>query len=293
MKYAIFTVSAPTMTPEEIAAAAHQYGYEGIVWRVVDEAPNPLGMGWWHGNKTTIPATGFAEHVDRLKKLATDNELEMPSLGTYVNCLDDWAAIEHAFASAKALGVPSVRVNSPGYSPDQPALPLWQAAREGYRKVAELAGKTGIRALVETHMNTLTPSATAARMLLDGLDPANVGVIYDNGNMVFEGFEQYRLGLELLGPYLDHVHIKNAKWFPVHYREDRSLIWKCQFAEVPTGSSDIWAVCRALLDIGYDGWITFEDFSAMKPLETRLEKNILFVKDVFERMKAEAAAPTE
>ncbi|GIX08239.1 MAG: hypothetical protein KatS3mg115_2642 [Candidatus Poribacteria bacterium] len=42
--------------------------------------------------------------------------------------------------------------------------------------------------------------------------PEQVGVIHDAGNMVHEGFENYQMGCELLGPYLAHVHVKNAAW---------------------------------------------------------------------------------
>jgi len=39
-----------------------------------------------------------------------------------------------------------------------------------------------------------------------------IGIIYDLGNMVHEGYENYKLGLELLGDYLSYVHVKNAVW---------------------------------------------------------------------------------
>jgi hypothetical protein len=40
-----------------------------------------------------------------------------------------------------------------------------------------LAACPWVKALVEIHHRTLVPSASAARRLLDGLDPAWVGVI--------------------------------------------------------------------------------------------------------------------
>src|SRR5699024_2617403 len=61
MKYAVFTVSTPTITAEEIAPKLKAIGYDGIEWRIVDEAPNPSGMEFWHGNKATIPFTSIIE----------------------------------------------------------------------------------------------------------------------------------------------------------------------------------------------------------------------------------------
>ncbi|MNH42928.1 hypothetical protein D3C79_1047240 [compost metagenome] len=62
------------------------------------------------------------------------------------------------------------------------------------------------------HFGNIAPSASLARQLVDGFDAKHIGVIYDPGNMVYEGFEQYKLGLEVLGEYLGHVHVKNAIW---------------------------------------------------------------------------------
>ena len=76
-----------------------------------------------------------------------------------------------------------------------PYLPLRERSRAQYREVAAMARRYGVRALIEIHMGNITPSASAAAAFLEGFDPRDVGVIHDAGNMVYEGYEQYRLGL--------------------------------------------------------------------------------------------------
>ena len=286
MKYAVFTVSTPTMSPEEVALKLGELGYDGVEWRVVDEAPGATGMGFWLGNRSTIPLTGFADHVERLKKLAGDRGLEMPVLGTYVRSNDPWERIEAAVSAAVALGVPMLRVNVPTYDGSVPFKPVWDQARADYQKVAELAAKHNVRALIEIHHGTICASASSTRQFLDGMDPTHVGVIHDAGNMVHEGFEQYRMGFELLGEYLAHVHIKNARWFPVRYLQDKTVIWKCDWTAVHKGSADLRELVRTLHVIGYDGWLSFEDFSTERPLEERLRENLAFLKKIV----AEAAS---
>ncbi len=44
------------------------------------------------------------------------------------------------------------------------------------------------------------------------------------------------------------------------------------------------ALFRALHTIGYDGWVSFEDFSTEKPLEERLRDNLGYVKQIAERV---------
>lgn len=290
MKFAVFTVSTPTMTPEEVAPQLRALGYDGVEWRVVDEAPNPKGMGFWHGNKSTIPMTGFEDQVERVKRLAGENRLEMPVLGTYVRCNDALADIESAIEAAVALGVPKVRINVPQYDGSEPFMPLWEKAREDYRRVEELAARNNVQALIEIHHGTICPSASATRRFVEGLDSRHVGVIHDSGNMVHEGYENYRMGLELLGDYLSHVHIKNARWFPVKYLEDKSVVWKCDWTAVHKGVSDIRALFRDLQAIGYDGWISFEDFSTERPPLDRLRDNLAFVRKVIQEAKPVGAS---
>lgn len=280
MKYAVFTVSTPTLTPEDAAAKLGELGYDGIEWRVVDEAPNPAGTGFWHGNKATIPLTGFADHVERLRRLTADIQLEMPVLGTYVRSNDPWERVEAAMDAAVALGVPNLRINVPTYDGSGPFRPAWDSAREDYRKIAELAATKNVRALVEIHHGTICPSASLTRQFLDGMDPRHVGAIHDAGNMVHEGFEQYQMGFELLGEYLAHVHIKNARWFPVKYLADKTVVWTCDWTAIHKGIADLRQLVRTLHDIGYDGWLSFEDFSTERPLEDRLRENLAFMKKV-------------
>ncbi len=289
MKFAVFTVSTPTITPEEVAPKLREYGYDGIEWRVVDEPPNAPGMTFWHGNKSTIPMSGFADQVERLKQLAGDNGLEMPVLGTYVRSNDPWEQIEAAVGAAVALGVPKLRINVRQYNGTEPFKPVWDKAREDYKRIEELVGKHDVLALIEIHHGTICPSASATRYFLDGFDPKRIGVIHDAGNMVHEGHENFRMGLELLGEYLSHVHIKNARWFPVKYLEDKSVVWKCDWTAVHKGIVDMRLLFLTLQTIGYDGWISFEDFSTERTLDDRLRENLAFVKKVIAEAKPAAA----
>ncbi len=97
-------------------------------------------------------------------------------------------------------------------------------------------------------------------------------MIHDAGNMVFEGFEAYRMGLEVLGPYLAHVHLKNARWAETGARDDGSSGWAAGFAPLTAGSVDVPALFGALASVGYDGWVSFEDFSTTRPLLDRTAK---------------------
>jgi sugar phosphate isomerase/epimerase len=288
MKFAVFTVSIPEWTPDVAVGRLKAMGYDGVEWRVRDPTESPGAASFWGNNQATLPLSTLIEDAPAWRQLTAEAGLEMPSIGTYVAC-DDLESVERGMLGAKALGVPQLRVTVPTYDGIGPFRSLFDSARAHYRAVADLAAQHGVKALVELHHRSITPSASAARMFLDGLDPDHVGVIHDAGNMVYEGYETHRLALEMLGPYLAHVHIKNARWFPVKYHEDGSVEWKCDWAPVGKGIINQRALFVALRAVGYDGWIGIEDFSAEQKLEQRLQGNLDYLKRLAVETAVEAA----
>jgi sugar phosphate isomerase/epimerase len=280
MKYAVFTASLPEWTPEEALAALAGAGYDGIEWRVTDQQPADP-PGFWAGNRCTLPFSSFVEDAPRVRALCAQHGIATPALGTYVTC-EDLAAVEVAMRGAVALGAPQLRVGVPRYDGAQPYLPIREQARAQYREVAAMARQHGVRALIEIHMGNITPSASAAAAFLAGLDPDHVGAIHDAGNMVYEGYEQYRMGLEVLGPYLAHVHVKSAAWREVGARPDGSSQWQAVFAPLRRGVVDMGSLMRALKAVGYDRWLSVEDFSSEVPQAERVRDNLAFIRSQWE-----------
>src|SRR5262245_56099018 len=284
MQFAIFTVGLPDYTPEEAVNVLHELGYDGIEWRVTDQGPSADGTpGFWAGNRCTWPLSSFVEDAPRIRALTEQAGLMMPSVGTYMTC-KDLQAVERAMQATARLGAPQLRVNVPTYDGSTSYLQLRDRSLAQYREVAELAKQYGVRALIEMHHGSLTSSASAAAAFLAGFDPRYVGVIHDAGNMVYEGYEQYRLGLEALGPYLGHVHLKNTAWRVVGPRPDGSTEWRATWAPIVKGIVDMASLFQALRAVGYDGWVSFEDFSTEQPLRERLRDNLAYVKQVVQRV---------
>jgi sugar phosphate isomerase/epimerase len=274
MRFAVFTVSTPEFTPEEAVQVFKELGYEGVEWRVVDQAPSPSGEpAFWAGNRCTLPLSTFVREAPRIKALADDAGLATINVGGYATC-DDLAGVEQVLHGAQVLGAPSARVRVPGYRPSDSFAQSWVTAQQQFKDVEALAQKYGVRAVVETHPDTIVPSASAVAAFLAPFDPQHVGALWDPGNMVKEGFEQYRLGLEILGPLLAHVQIKNAVWRPTERRADGSQTWSFEWAPMWAGLVDIGSVFAALRAVGYDGWVSCEDFSTEQPVRERLRANL-------------------
>jgi len=259
-KYAVFTVMCPELDLEQTAALAASLGFDGLEWRVAKRPPEPITeISYWGGNRATVNVDDLDSDLARAKRIADCHGLAMPILGTYMKC-HELDLVERAMRAARAVGCLKLRVGPPDYDGSRPYHDLFEEALRDYAKVADLARRYQVQACLEIHMGNITPSASLAHRLVSHFDPAQIGVIFDPGNMVIEGHENYQMGLELLGPYLSHVHAKNCMWVSTGEKNGVAR-WEWRMAPVKRGQADWRAVVAALKKVGYDGWVSFEDFS--------------------------------
>jgi sugar phosphate isomerase/epimerase len=280
MKFSVFTASTPDWEPVEAARILAAQGWDGVEWRITDQADAPE-PGFWAGNRANWPLTGLEDSLDEIARITAESGLEYSGIGGYARC-DNHDDVERMLAATARLGARQVRVTVPSRG-DGDYREVFAAARADFEWVAGRAAEHGVKALVELHHRTISASASAAFRLVDGLDPAHVGVIHDLGNLVIEGQEDHVSAFQLLGPYLAHVHVKNVGWYPGDV-VDGVVTWSERWAPLASGQADVAAYFRALAEVGYDGWVTLEDFSTEVPLEQRTRENLAFV-----RAAAEAA----
>nr|WP_296072452.1 sugar phosphate isomerase/epimerase family protein [uncultured Actinoplanes sp.] len=276
MKFSVFTASTPDWTPAEAATNLAAQGWDGVEWRITDQddADPP---GFWAGNRATWPLTGLEESLPAIARTTRDAGLQFSGLGAYVR-VDDPPNVERVLAATAVLGARRTRLRMPALGEDRyPAL--FAHTRAALERAVARAAEHDVQILIELHHRTPIASASSAVRLVDGLDPARVGVIHDVGNLVHEGFEDYTAGLEMLGPYLAHVHVKNVAW----HRGDRG--WRAGWATLRDGQADLPAYFEALSTVGYDGWIALEDFSTAVPLAERTRDNLSYVRELAGRTR--------
>ena len=270
----VFTVMLPDMTPEAAATALKTAGYSGVEWRVktIQESLRSEPPLFWGNNLCTFaPTTADAE---RARDIAQANSLVIPGLGTYID-VGDVAAVEQAMAFARICGAAQIRVSAGPWPGEGTYAEAFARAKKFLEETQTLAKQYSVKVVIEIHHRTIVPSAGLAHRLVSSFDPAYVGVIHDAGNMVYEGFEAYRLGLELLGPYVAHVHLKNAAW----QRPSDGGVWHCTWAPLEDGVVDWQALFAALRTVGYTGWLGFEDFSQERPSVEALTYNYQFIQN--------------
>lgn len=281
MKFSVFTVGTPDYTIEETVKKLKQYGYNGVEWRVgssLKREPEVLPakeVWYWQYNKSTVDVDNILEEADFINTICCNENIEICSLATYL-AASDVEKIERVLMAANIMNCPRIRVQVPGYSGTVGYRELFTKTVDEFKILEQMAKKYSVKINIEIHHGTIIPSASAAYRLVSNFDSKHIGVIYDAGNMVFEGFEQYRMGLDLLGEYVDHVHIKSATY---------NIRGEACWSPLRTGHVNFNKLFQALKAINYDGYLSFEDFSLEHSTDEKLEDNLAYINEVLSEIK--------
>lgn len=243
---------APDYTVEKLAAKSKELGYDGIEWAVGYK--NAL---WDKSKEWHLSSANIEKEAHKLVDICNKYDLEICSLGTVV----DYKEIEQFKRLSEAaviLNCKRLRVIMPRYDISSNYYELYKEVVKNLKSIQKICKDYKVKALLEIHMGTITPSASSAICIVEKFDPDYIGVIYDPGNMVHEGYERWKMGMEILGKYLAHVHVKNYGWFFKEVNGEKK--WVCEPTSLKDGIADYKEIMKDLKNIGYDGWISFEDF---------------------------------
>ncbi|MCI8600994.1 MAG: sugar phosphate isomerase/epimerase [Oscillospiraceae bacterium] len=290
MKFGVFSVSMPEYGLEESVKLLAELGYDGVEWRVAEmpaEEPKdvPFAYRYWAYNKSTIPLTQLAEKAAEVKALCSRYGVEIFGLTSYLPP-SQHEQIELLLKAAQAMSCGMVRVFPPQYNEADDYNKAFAEMRRDAETLEKLAGRYGVKIVFEIHMDNLLASPSAARRMLEGLDPNCLGVIFDPGNMVNEGFENYKKSLDMLGAYVAHVHIKNGILERDGEDELGAAKWKRVWTPLKAGMADLGKFFKVLRASGYDGTVCIEDFSNEESTYDKLKGNLAYLKQLYD-----AAAP--
>lgn len=266
MKLGVYSIVLPDYKREDAAKLVSEIGYTGIEW-TVGYKDNVFDSGEeWH-----VSMTNVEDDAPRAKEVADEYGLTIPSLGTS-SPTDDVARIERIMRAAQVMGAPMLRIGAAGYDGKTHYNELYEKVVKDYNTIEKMAADHGVKALIEIHGHTICASAAATLRVVEHFDPQRVGCTFDPGNMVTEGMENWRMGIEMLGPYIAHVHAKNMGWY---YDDERG--WHWDNASLEGGIADFRMIFQALKDYGYEGYIDLEDFRGgycVKPVGITTEEKL-------------------
>ncbi len=283
MKFSVFSVSMPELDIEQTVKFLNDFGFNGVEWRVNTPSPKEKSPDYtherryWTNNLSTLDIGNIEEEAIRAKELCDTYKLDIVSLTTYLRP-HEVESVEKVLKAAQSIGCPNIRVFPPNYDEKESYPSLFARTVEELKVLEPLALKYKVRINLEIHMGNIIPSASAAYRLVSHFDPKAIGIIYDPGNMVHEGFENYKLGFELLDDYLAYVHVKNALWEKAGVLDNGSQIWKPIWTPLKKGCANLTKLIATLREMGYNGYISIEDFSNEEDTVSKLRNNLAYLK---------------
>ena len=263
MKLCCTSVMLPRWTLDETFDKLAEYGYEAVELRCRFNPDDPSAEpAFWGRHLSNVNPDNIVDKAPAIRAAAERSGVRVAALAP--KCLiDEEDEIRKLFVGAVAIDAespPLIRIGAPRHDRTQAYMPQFLAARSGFAQVAELAGEYGVKVLYEIHTGTMAVTCSRALELLRDLDSERIGAIYDVPNMLRVGLEDTRMGMEVLGPYMAHVHIGNGVLQAGERDENGQQKWQWAFCALEEGVADIPQIIEDLRDLGYAGYVSLEEF---------------------------------
>ena len=262
MQCVVFPKFFQELTAGELARTLSDMGFDGVDVMLRD--------GYW------VDAASIAETLPQFVGAMHDFGLSAENATTsYLDPNDPY--VERGVACLAEHGVRQFRLEHMRYEGMGTYQKDLDAARRKLDAFAALGERYGIRAFIQTHGGSLHPSASAARRVVEGLDPRYVGVHHDPGNMICqEGYEAWDKGIDILGDYLCMVGVKNAGVFRRPAGDTFEMRWGREWTTLAEGVVDYAAVLQALNAVGFDGPLCMHNFydRGMEALKAQTRRDL-------------------
>ncbi|MCD6361820.1 MAG: sugar phosphate isomerase/epimerase, partial [Armatimonadetes bacterium] len=222
--------------------------------------------------------------AETIRKKVEDTGLHVSGLTTYWEIGKvhrDEARVEldnlkRSMHTAKILGAGLVRVSSADYDKSHSYEVCRAAFREQMMIVAELAAEMDLIITPEQHGGRYISSAGQVMDMCRGLEHPNLGIVFDPGNAVSEGFERPWVQVRMMGSWIKNVHVKNRMTAAGDAGVNERLPGgNCKVDE---GVLDWELIAEELAAIGYSGYLTCEDFAEFDSLEEKFAWNVKFLR---------------
>jgi len=279
MKISATTVMLPQYDMEETASLLSRLGYDGAEWRIRRIPKSAIGQSFnpWGNVKNDYTPEMFAEHPEKLVDVSRRYKIAIAGIASGVPA-NDLKEIELLAKGAAAAKAPFIRVVAPhNYDRKVNYNALFEEASAAYSKALDITRSYGVRILIEMHVGTIFVSSGLAHRFVSRFEPSEIGVIYDLANIIQEGYETPRMALELLGPYVGHVHLGGSSLKPSPRQADGTVNWHWEGAPLAEGVLDVKQAIRDLKAVGYDRFISVEDFRDL-PTEEKLKENLAYLR---------------
>lgn len=210
--------------------------------------------------------------------------VEVSSVATGLASRDDPGA-EEIFAACGDNSIRRLRAGLYGYNPREGFATSMRRARLQFNELVRLGRKYQVRPMLKLDGDALQCSGRLARELVEGLDPIDVGLYADPGNMVAgRGAEPWEMHFDLLGEYLCCVGVRNCGYFASSL--DGGVKWTCRWVGLQEGLVPWEQLISLLKQGGYDGPLCLhspcQDRTSAEVLE-QTKRDVAWVRELVDK----------
>ena len=243
MQFVLFTDNLADLSVREACRAAKGAGFDGL-----DLTLRPGG----HVKPENAEA-GLAE----AKRTADDEGVTIPMVSTAVTDADSPHA-EAIFAAAAHYGARRVKLGYWEYRPFGTLAKQIDQARGKLERVARLAEKYHVLPCVHCHSGRqLAAGGALLYLVLKDFRPSEAGAYVDPMHMTIEGsLSGWELGLDLLGPWVALVGIKNFRWLPAARDRQGQQRYRWEYTPLADGQAPLPEFMGYLRQLKYDGIVS-------------------------------------
>jgi sugar phosphate isomerase/epimerase len=239
----LFTKLFEARPVDEISQAANELGFDGIDLLI-------------RKGYTVAPDEAATQLPQAVKQLEQQGQ-SVPMATTDLTDPQAFPAEQVLQACADA-GIGLVRLGYWKYDGSRPYEQVRDDARKHLDQLTTLAEKANVTLAIQLHGGTIHASGASTRVLLEDRDPQRIAAYPDPGNQAVQsGREDWRLTLDLLGPWLKAIGVKNGGWFPTSTVQTGQRRWQSDWLGLADGMVPWADILAHLAATEFDGLLTF------------------------------------
>jgi|GEM_PF-695101 len=278
MKLSVYSLSLKDKSPVQVVELAEKYGCDAIEW--------------WCRENGHVDRANLEQSAREISALMKKTGAEACALSPYFKYSEPKDELRRIFGAARIIGAGLVRCHSYAYPVDAAVQDLIEKQRKWLeQEVIPAADELEVKLVIEQHMNHICCTPNACRELVDGLPANRVGIIYDPGNSLAEGYTSPEYAVSVFGGYLSHVHVKSCRPTTEGYIQ-RGRKYPVQWGKLAEGDLDWEQIVAALKKANYRGYLSLEALDSRES-EQKLKDDIPFLQNILRAFPGASENPMQ
>lgn len=225
------SVTFRDLTVEQVIQTCKQSGVTGIEW----------------GGDIHVPPKN-EENAERVAKLMDDAGLETVAYGSYYRAgyAENKYSFEENLNTAIKLKAPAIRIWGGRLGSEEADQSNRNKVAADIRRIADLAEQHQIKINIEYHARSLTDTPESSQKLLQEVNHPNVYLYWQPA--IGESVENRLESIELIKPWLSHLHVFHWKGTERLPFKNGASEWKCYLQKLNSNESKRYLLLEFVKD---------------------------------------------